>query len=64
MKGKELTKFITVMSAFCTEVFLNLTTEGNKPDVISDIENFIKTAPLDQDFNTLSAWQRKSFTIK
>ena len=54
MKGKELTKFITVMSAFCTEVFLNLTTEGNKPDVISDIENFIKTAPLDQDFNTLS----------
>ena len=54
MKDKELTKFITVMSAFCTEVFLNLTTEGNKQEVIVDIDNFIKTTPLDPEFNTLS----------
>jgi len=54
MNSKELSKFIVVMSAFCTEVFLNLTTINNKPEVITDIDNFIKTPPLDQEFNTLS----------
>ena len=54
MKDKELTKFITVMSAFCAEVFLNLTTEDNKPEVISDIDTFIKNPPSDPEFNTLS----------
>ena len=54
MTDKELSKFIIVMSAFCTEVFLNLTTINNKPEVITDIVNFIKTPPLDQEFNTLS----------
>ena len=54
MAGKDLSKFVAVMSAFCTEVFLNLTTADNKPVVESDIDNFIKNPPENQEFNTLS----------
>ena len=54
MVGKDLSKFVAVMSAFCTEVFLNLTTADNKPVVESDIDNFITNTTLDEEFNTLS----------